>query len=382
MFFVHESVPELPKLDFQKISSMTPQVISTLQRLLQDRVHIQKYVSAPSRIQFADVEKASSKLGFSIELLNTCAKNKLQPEGASYKGFLKNKGKTLRLFANPEVIFTVDFLYSRFGFALATLRSAKDEMENVRKATHQLDAYNETVKSLIEKTRAASQRIYKLHQFQPLISSSLGVNGQIFELNSRTVECIDLLCRVNFASVLVIKTMSSMMNPDKASFLAQLCKKTWLLCQQSKQFWDGVATPETQVFADFFDIATSFFYMMTMFAIIKCNNYENDGLLKKNKDYKTIVWENSALAEEIVKTHKQAIKQKYSSSDSFNIDENKQAITSFFEAFMAQACEDSNRTYGYLKNELASHPKPTALAIVNCFGLTSDFIEDVLKEDN
>lgn len=382
MFFVFDSVPELPRLDFRNSTNISPDSFASLQQFLQSRIDLQKFSSNPSKIQSSDLEKQSENLMFSVDLLELCEKEQIVPEGAIYKGFLKNKGKALRLFYNPDVVLTVDLIYSRYAFAFATLRSAKDEMDNIRKVIHQLDVYNDLIKNIIEKARFANTRIFKLHYFQHLIFSALGSNSQLFELNHLTVQQLDVLCRINFASILIIKALSSSLSPEKLTFLAQLSKKSWSLCQEGKIFWERVGSAETQLIADFYEIATQFFFMMSMFSVIRCNLYENDGLLKKNKDYKTTIWENYVLSEEIRKIVKQVSQTSFKSNDIFNIDENKRAFSAFYEVFMGSLTEEAIKSYGYLANELGNIPRNQPLAIVNSIGLTGDFIDKILKGDS
>lgn len=382
MFFVFDNVPDLPRLDFRGNTNIKPEAFAQLQKLLAERIELQKFAANSTKPQTTEIEKLSDKLGFSIDLLELCEKEQIVPEGAVYKGFLKNQNKALRLFYNPDVIFSTDLIYARYVFSLATTRSAKDEMDNIRKVIHQLDIYNDTIKSIIDKTRLANVRIFRLHHFQNLVFSALGANSRLFELNHRTVEYLDYLLRINFASILIIKALATPLAPEKATFLSQLCKKSWMICRDSKAFWEETKSPELQVLVDFFDLATSFFFFLTMYAVIRCNIYENDGLLKKNKDYKTITWENYILSEEIRKLLKIVSQQKFKSNDLFNIDENRRVFTSFYDVFMGSLTEECIKSYTYLKDDMGAVNMKQPGAIVNSVGITGDFIEKVLRGDS
>lgn len=380
MFYVFEQLPELPRLDFRNAPSVSQDTFNKLNAILQSRIELQKFVNNSSKSTVQDAQKMNEKLGFSIDLLELCEKEQIVPEGLTYKGFLKNTGKNLRLYFNPEPVFVCDLIYSRYAFSMATLKSAKAECENIRKVIHQLDVYNEVIKSIIDKLLLANTRVYRLHKFQQLVFSGLGSNSKLFELNHKTAQAMDNLFRINLSSILLIKTLSSPLNPDKAVFLAQLCKRSHMNCIESKEFWEAANAPQFQSIVDFLDIAANFYFFMSMFAVIRCNQYENDGLLKKNKDYKTIVWENKMLSDEIRNMLKQIREAKYKSGDQFNIDENKRIFQVFYDTFMATLTTECIKNFEYLQDQLGGVTQNGPKNAVNTIALTNDFIEQILSQ--
>ncbi len=180
---------------------------------------------------------------------------------------------------------------------------------------------------------AACVRVYKLAKAEQYVFSGLYDSIRIYELNNNTLHALDKLFRINLASILIIKTFSTSLTPEKASMLAPMCKRTMRMIAELKEFF---STPFNNVFVsiiDFLEIATVFYRCLTLYVIFRLNLFENDGLIKKNKKQHAILVENHVIAREIYGSLDALKKRQFKSSDSFNVEENRRFCPSFFEKF-------------------------------------------------
>ncbi len=250
---------------------------------------------------------------------------------AKYKGFLKNQGKILNIDSDPEVVFTTDMIYLRYSLAFAYLKSVRSDTSNIRKVIHEISIYNDLVKKVIDRILAATLRMFKLRKAEQFVFSGLYDSIRIYELNHNTLHSLESLFRLNLTSILVIKTFGTGLSPDKASFLAPLAKRTMISIEEMRKFFN---TPVNETFIsliDFLEISAIFYRCLTLYAIFRLNLFENDGLIKRNKDYKSILVENYVIAKEIIAQLDGLKKKQFRSKDSFNVEENRRFCSVFFE---------------------------------------------------
>lgn len=132
----------------------------------------------------------------------------------------------LNITITPEAVFSVDLLYLRLSLAFAYLKSIKFEAANIRKAIHDFSVQMDLIKLASERIVQAALRTHRLVRHQAAVFPGLLDSVRIFELNPRTVRGVDLLMKVNLASIMVVKTFATPLNPDKADFLLKLSKAT------------------------------------------------------------------------------------------------------------------------------------------------------------
>ena len=149
------------------------------------------------------------------------------PAHSPHVGFLKNENKKLNIKQAPQPIFTADLIILRLAFARAGMQSQKGLIRNIRKLIYQQDVSEDMVKLCAKNVMEVQLRLYKLKVGMEVLSQSLGQYEQIFELNHKTVEFIEQLARLNSASILLMKTMTRAVDPDKMVFLGQLCKLSY-----------------------------------------------------------------------------------------------------------------------------------------------------------
>ncbi len=246
----------------------------------------------------------------------------------------------MNIDTDPEVLFTTDLIYLRYSLAFAYLKSVRSETSNIRKIIHEISIYNDLVKKVIDRVLAATLRIFKLRKAEQFVFSGLYDSIRIYELNHNTLHALDGLCRINLASILVIKTFGTGISPDKASFLAPLAKRTTNSIDELRKFFN---TPFNDTFVsliDFLEISATFYRCLTLYAIFRLNLFENDGLTKRNKDYKSILVENFVIAKEINARLDDLKKKQFKSKDSLNVEENRRFCIVFFEKFASSYLEE------------------------------------------
>ena len=240
------------------------------------------------------------------------------------------------------MVFSTDLIYTRYALAFALLKSIRSDASNIRKVIYEISIHNDLVKRVVDKLLAATLRIFKLHKAEQFVFSGLYDSIRIYELNHNTMHALDKLFRVNLTSILVVRTFGSALGPDKAGFLAPLAKRTLGQVLELKTFFSTPFNDGFVSLADFLDIAWYFYRCLTLYVIFRLNLFENDNLVKRNKDYKTILVENHTIARTIYAHLEELKKKQYKSKDAFNVEENRRFCALFFEKF----------AFGYL-DELA-----------------------------
>ena len=335
MFYIFDEIPQPPRLDFKNVQLKDPANFQKISSLLESRNEIVKAITDLSKGESAsnvDLPHISSLLSVSIDLLEV-AINEDVAVPARFRGFLKNKGKVLNIDLDPEVVFTTDLIYLRYGLAFAYLKEVKQDASNIRKVLHEINIYNDLIKKVIDKVLAASVRIYKLRKAEQFVFFGLYDSIRIYELNHKTLHALDALMRLNLSSILVVKTFANTIGPDKASFLVSLCKRTLLSIDNLKKYFNTAFDPAFQSLIDFLQIAWYFYHTLTLFIIFRLNLFENDGLVKKTKDHKWIIVENHNIGREIKRLMEELKVKQFKSNDAFNVEENKRFCIAFFEKF-------------------------------------------------
>lgn len=253
-----------------------------------------------------------------------------------YKGFLKNKGKILNVTINPEAVFSADLVYLRLAFAFALLRSVKFEVANIRKAIHDFSVQTDFIRSASEKIVQAATRTHKLVRFQHLVFPGLQDSIRIFELNPRTVRGIDLLMKVNMASVMVIKAYIGPIDPKKAEFLQKVSKTTLLRLQELTTIFGFKFGDVGESLAEFLVLAQVFFRSLLLFMVLLLNNFQRNSLAPRTKDLKVAYHENALIAVEVPKMVAAALARPVPVNDRFNIEENRAFLQGFFANFTKQ----------------------------------------------
>lgn len=257
-----------------------------------------------------------------------------------YKGFLKNKGKVLNITINPESVFSVDLVYLRLSLAFAYLKSIKFEAANIRKAIHDFSVQMDLIKSASERIVNAALRTHKLVKYQHLVFPGLLDSVRIYELNPRTIKGIDLLMKVNLASIMVVKTFATPVNPDKADFLEKLAKSTINRLNELRGIFNQRFNETSDIISDFIALADLFYRCLLLFMVVKLNVYQRNNLAPRVKDFRLGHAENALIARELPKLVASATALKAKTADKFNVDENKVFIQAFFQTYVKQVLDE------------------------------------------
>ena len=253
-----------------------------------------------------------------------------------YKGFLKNNRKILNITITPESVFSVDLVYLRLDLALAYLKSVKFEAANIRKAIHDFSVQTEFIKTASDKIVHAALRTHKLTKFQHLVFPGLLDSVRIFELNPRTVRGLDLLMKVNLASVMVVKTFAASLTPDKADFLEKLSKSTLRRLHELRDIFGQKFNEAAESVAEFLVIADCFYRCLLLFMVLRLNIYQRDNLSKRTKDFKLGYQENALIAREVPKLIAATLARPVPTADKFNLEENRAFLQGFFANYTKQ----------------------------------------------
>lgn len=257
-----------------------------------------------------------------------------------YKGFLKNQKKILNITITPESVFSVDLLYLRLSTAFALLKSIKFEAANIRKAIHDFSVQSEFIKTSSDRIFQAALRTHKLVRFQHLVFPGLFDSIRIYELNPRTVRGIDLLMKVNLASVMVVKTFASPLNPDKADFLEKLSKCTLRRIADLKSVFAERFNETSDSLTEFFTVAEVFYKCLLLLMVLRLNTYQRDNLIKRTKDFRLGYQENALIAREVPKIIAAAMARPSKVVDKFNVDENRAFLQGFFANYGKPAFDE------------------------------------------
>ena len=246
---------------------------------------------------------------------------------------MKNDKKILNISLTPETVFTTDLLYLRVSLSFALVKSVKFETANIRKAIHDFSVQSDLIKKALERIIQAALRTHKLVRFSHLVFPGLYTDARIHELNPRTITGIDLLMKVNLAGLLVIKTFSVPVNPEKVDFLLKLSKMTHIRVLEIQRIFTGVEGQVLEGILRFLQIAECFYRCLTLYLILRTNLYEASNLAKRTKDFKVGYVENAEIAKEITRLMNGLVGLKWPGQDQFNIDENVRFCIAFFDNF-------------------------------------------------
>jgi len=235
-----------------------------------------------------------------------------------------------------------------------------------------------SVKTIIDRVLPVGAMLHRLVKGEHLVWPGLNTCNRIFELNHKTLKALYLLFRMNFASVLIIKSMAGLLSPEKIVFLVQLAKYSVQSAEESIKFWSAAHENQTQKEMLLHSkMSLNFFKIVAYYAIIRCNLFEKDGLMAKRKNFNQIVWENFLLSQEINKLTTDV--------KSFNIEkgmglcfkENQVFLPDFVQFYMNYYTEEAIKSYGYLKDSINEQLMASAEEILDYVASTSDFITKV-----
>lgn len=217
------------------------------------------------------------------------------------------------------------------------MKSIKFEAANIRKAIHDFSVQMDLIKAASERVVQAAVRTHRLTRHQQLVFPGLLDSVRIFELNPRTVRGIDLLMKVNLASIMVVKTFATPLNPDKADFLEKLSKSTLNRISELRSIFGQKFNETSEVLLEFLAIADTFYRCLLLFMVFKLNAYQRDNLAPRTKDFRVGHVENAQIAKEVPRLITVCLGSKFKGSDKFNIDENRAFLNGFFTTYAKDA---------------------------------------------
>lgn len=235
-----------------------------------------------------------------------------------------------------------------------------------------------SVKTIIDRVLPVGAMLHRLVKGEHLVWPGLNTCNRIFELNHKTLKALYLLFRMNFASILIIKSMAGMLGPEKIVFLVQMAKYAASNAEESIKFWESAHENQTQKELLLHSrMCLKFFKIVAYFAVIRCNLFEKDGLMVKKKDFNQIVWENYLLSKEIAKLQTEVSNMEVDSNMNMSFKENKVFLPDFIKFYMNYYTEESIKSYGYLEDQLGNQLMASAEEILDYVACTSDFITKV-----
>lgn len=252
---------------------------------------------------------------------------------------------------------------------------------SVRKRVLNTEVDMESVKKIIDKSVPIGTIFHKLLKGEHLVWPGLNTCNRIFELNHKTLKALYLLSRMNFASVLLVKSMAGMISPEKIVFITQLSKFAILDAEASEKFWvNAQENPLQQELLLHSQMCVNFFKLVASYAVLRCNLYEKDGLMVKKKNYNQIIWENHLLVENIKKLNNSIQNMPIESGMHKCFNENQLFIKDFISFYMNYYIEESEKSYKYLKDSIKDQIMDSADQILDHIALTNDFIEKVFDK--
>lgn len=241
----------------------------------------------------------------------------------------------------------------------------------------------QSVKNIIDRTVPAGVLLFKLMKGEKMVWPGLNTCNRIFELNHKTLNVLNLLFRMNFSSVLIIKSMAGNISPEKIVFLVQLAKYAASSAKQSVNFWKDAA--ENQIQQELLlhsEMSLKFFKLVAYYAIVRCNLYEKDGLMVKKKNFNQIVYENFLLSEEINKLANELSSTQIDSKMNICFSENKVFVPEFVKFYCNYYTTEAIKQYGFLKDSIEAQNMNTAEEILDYVACTSDFVEKVFEKSS
>jgi len=235
-----------------------------------------------------------------------------------------------------------------------------------------------SVKTIIDRILPVGAMLHRLVKGEHLVWPGLNTCNRIFELNHKTLQAMYLLFRMNFASVLIIKSMAGLLSPEKIVFLVQLAKYAVESSKESIKFWSTAHENQTQKeMLLHSQMSLNFFKIVSYYAIIRCNLFEKDGLMVKKKNFNQIVWENYLLSEEINKLTADVKSFNIETGMAMCFKENQMFLPDFVQFYMNYYTEEAIKSYGYLKDSITDQIMVSAEEILDFVACTSDFITKV-----
>jgi hypothetical protein len=261
------------------------------------------------------------------------------------------------------------------------MTSLDKSFTNVRKRVLNTEVDMDSVKKIIDKAVPIGTIFHKLLKGEHLVWPGLNTCNRIFELNHKTLKALYLLSRMNFASVLLVKSMAGMVSPEKIVFITQLSKFAVLDAEASVIFWENAQENSVQQELLLHSkMCVSFFKLVACYAVLRCNLYEKDGLMVKKKNYNQIIWENHLLLEKIKELNAQIQAMPVESGMHKCFKENQLFIKDFISFYMNYYMDEAEKSYKYLQDSIDNQIMDSAEQILDHIALTNDFIEKVFDK--
>ena len=237
------------------------------------------------------------------------------------------------------------------------------------------------VKGIIDRTIPGGAILHRLAKGEHLVWPGLNTCNRIFELNHKTLRALYLLFRMNLASVLMIKSMASPLDPSKAIFLVQLAKYAVKDATENLEFWNNAQSnkQQKQLLAQA-EMTLRFFKIVAYYAVLRCNLVEKDNLMVKKKNYNQIMWENYLLSSGIMQLKKEIANWKIDSKFDQILKDNKIFVPDFVEFYMKYYIDDCLKTYEYLKDSIGEQIMNSPDQILDSVACTVDFIDNVFAK--
>lgn len=266
----------------------------------------------------------------------------------------------------------------RYSLALHALQSLNGAFTLVRKRVLNTEVDIGSVKVIVDRVLPLGAMLHRLVRGEHLVWPGLNTCNRIFELNHKTLRALYLLFRMNFASILIIKTMAGLLTPEKIVFLVQLAKYAHQSALESMKFWETAQENQAQKELLLHShMSANFFKIVSFYAIIRCNLFEKDGLMVKKKDYNQIVWENYLLSEEISKLTADVGAFQVQPGMHVCFKENQMFLPNFVDFYMKHHTQEALKNYGFLKDSISNQLMSSADEILEYVACTSDFITKV-----
>ena len=251
----------------------------------------------------------------------------------------------------------------------------------IRKRVLNTEVDLQSVKGIIDRVIPGGAILNRLLKGEHLVWPGLNTCNRIFELNHKTLKSLYLLFRMNLASVLMIKSMASPLDPSKAIFLVQLAKYAVKDATENQEFWNN-ALPNNQQkqLLTQAEMTLRFFKIVAYYAVLRCNLFEKDNLMVKKKNYNQIMWENYLLASGIQTLKKEIAHWNIDSKFDQILRDNKIFVPDFVEFYMKYYVDDCLKTYEYLKDSIGEQIMSSPDQILDYVACTVDFIDNVFAK--
>ena len=382
MFFFFDEIPTLPLFDKILIDPKVKE--SERERMniaLQKRAKIVFVSKFPTDISEPFFRELTDSLNASIDIMEVGVKQKVNFNEIHYKGFLNNSGKIISVGNTPESITTCDYIFLRYALVFSLMKYLSSKVELICSNPKNLSDNEESLKEVIGLLKLATSKFYKLVKHKHLLFPKLKVEDNISELNPHTLQYIELVFRVNFASLLIVNAMSKPLDGPKVIFLSQLTKSIYIILLEIQPYFRSQKHEIFYLIADFCEIALGWYQLMCLFSLLKSHSLSLMGAIQKKKNHHQIIYESAMLATEIQNIVAEFSTKTFKSRHFFVIDHNRSQIQKFFEAFMRSECQEALKSYELLKGDLQNISKCGPKTLMNEIKFEKDYLLTIFEEN-